>query len=57
MDENKKKKSNIKCRTCEHYEKDKDFCKERCIEYCTKQVNTDFSQCSDYLIREDLIMY
>ena len=57
MSENEKKKCNFKCNTCEHYEKPKDFCKEKTIENCSKQINTDFSQCDSYLINEKLIMY
>lgn len=57
MSESKKKKCNFKCSTCEHYEKSKDFCKEKAIENCSKQVNTDFSQCDSFLIRENLIMF
>ena len=52
-----KKKHNIKCCTCENYEKETDFCKEKGIEDCSKQINTDFSQCDSFLIREDLVMF
>ena len=57
MSKNKEKKCNVKCNTCEHYDKPSDFCKEKEIENCTKQVNTDFSQCADYLISEKLVMF
>lgn len=54
---NKIKKCSIKCCTCEHYDKHLDFCKQKEIEYCTKQANTDFSKCDSYLINEKLVMF
>ena len=58
MDEKKeKKKCNLKCSTCEHYCKGIDFCKEKEIENISKNVNTDFSTCDSYLVRENLIMF
>lgn len=51
------KKCNIKCTTCQFYDKSSDFCFEKEIENCTKQPNTDFSQCSDYLVNETLVMF
>lgn len=51
------KKCMFKCKTCQFYDKDKDFCTEKEIENCTKQTNTDFSQCSDYLVDDKLIMF
>ena len=53
----KNKNCNFKCATCEYYEKPTDFCKEKKLEECSKQVHTDFSQCTGYLIRKDLIMF
>lgn len=53
----KSKKCNIKCATCEYYSKDTDFCEAKEIENCSKQVNTDFAQCSDYLVSEKLVMF
>lgn len=50
-------KNNIKCTTCEFYEKETDFCREKEIENCTKQPNTDFSQCNDFIIKESLVMF
>lgn len=55
--ENKKMKCNFKCRTCENYIVETDYCKEKEIEDCSRHVNTDFSVCEDYLIRENLIMF
>ena len=52
-----KKKCNFKCCTCEHYDKQSDFCKEKEITDCSKQVNTNFSQCEDYLVKENLIYF
>ena len=48
---------NFKCATCEHYDKPTDFCKEKELEQCSKQVHTDFSQCDSYLISEKLVMF
>lgn len=53
----KKSSCNFKCNTCEHYDKPADFCKENKIKECSKQVHTDFSQCTEYLIRKDLVMF
>lgn len=53
----KVKKSNLKCKTCEHYNKPTDFCKEKEIVNCSKQVSTDFSQCESYLINKKLVMF
>lgn len=57
MSKCKNKKCNLKCCTCEHYDKNADFCKEKEIENCSKQVNTDFSQCGEYLVKESLVMF
>ena len=58
MSRDKTEKCNrIKCITCENYNREADFCKERCIENCTKQVNTDFSKCTDYLVNGKLVMF
>lgn len=57
MCEKKAKKCSLKCKTCEHYSRETDFCKEKEIEGCSKQVQTDFSTCEDYLIREKLVMF
>lgn len=57
MDESKTKKCNLKCITCEHYSKETDFCKEKCIENCKKQTNTDFSKCDSYLVNEKLVLF
>lgn len=57
MSKCKSKKCNLKCCTCEHYDKKTDFCKEKEIENCSKQINTDFSQCEDYLVSEKLVMF
>ena len=53
----KNKKRNIKCVTCEFYDVPLDYCSQNEIEECSKQVDINFSQCEDYLIREDLVMY
>lgn len=57
MSENNEKKCNFKCKTCEHYCKSTDFCKEKEIEKCSKQVSTDFSTCESYLINSKLVMF
>ena len=57
MSKEKTKQCNFKCKTCEYYSRESDFCKEKEIENCSKQVNTDFSQCESYLVSERLVMY
>ena len=54
---NNKNKCKIKCRTCQFYDHEDDYCTERDIEYCTKQTNVNFSKCNDYLVRENLVMF
>lgn len=54
---NKKNKCKIKCRNCQFYDREGDYCTERDIDNCTKQTNVNFSKCEDYLIREDLVMF
>lgn len=53
----KNNKCKIKCRTCQFYIPEDDYCTEREIEYCTKQTQTDFSKCKDYIIHEKLVMF
>ncbi len=50
-------KCKIKCRTCQFYIPEDDYCSERDIEYCTKQTNVNFSKCDDYLTKEKLVMF
>ena len=57
MCEHEKKKCNLKCKTCQNYDKKTDFCKEKKVEQCSKQVHTDFSQCESYIVHEKLIMF
>ena len=47
----------IKCRTCQFYISEDDYCTEKDIEYCTKQTNVNFSKCDGYLMRENLVMF
>lgn len=47
----------FKCKYCNHYVVETDYCKEKRIEDCSKHVNTDFSVCEDYLIKHELIMF
>lgn len=55
---NKKNKcKNFKCITCHNYDKEVDYCYQKEIADCSKQVHTDFSTCEDYLIRENLVMF
>lgn len=54
---NKKNKCKIKCRNCQFYDREDDYCMEKDIEYCTKQTNVNFSKCDSYLIRDDLVMF
>lgn len=53
----KSKKCTAKCYTCHFYDSRKDFCIEKEIEDCTKQPNTDFAQCDDYLVNQRLVMF
>ena len=53
----KSKKCSVKCLKCQFYDKNKDFCTEKSIENVSKQVNTDFSQCGDYLVNDKLVMF
>lgn len=57
MSEKKASKKKTKCKTCEFYNKSTDFCEAKMIKNCSKQKNANFSNCEDYLTREDLIMY
>lgn len=54
---NEKTKCNFKCSTCHNYDKSVDYCYEKEIANCSKQVQTDFSTCDSYLIKESLIMF
>lgn len=53
----KNNKCKIKCKTCQFYIADEDYCTERDIEYCTRQKNVNFSKCEDFLIKEKLVMF
>ena len=57
MSEKKEKKCNLKCKTCEHYNRVSDYCREKEIKHCSKQVNVDFSTCDSFLVRESLVMF
>lgn len=64
MDENhskkkskKNKKCKIKCKTCEFYDEQFDYCSQREIENCTMQTHINFSSCDSFLIREDLAYF
>lgn len=54
---NKKGKCKLKCRTCQFYIPEDDYCTEKDIEYCTKQTNINFSKCDNYLIKDSLVMF
>lgn len=47
----------IKCLICEHYNKNKDFCKIKCIEDCVRKAKSEFSTCDSYLTKENLIYF
>ena len=53
----KTKKPKVKCVTCEFYNPHLDYCSQKEIEKCTMQAHINFSQCNEYLIRENLIMF
>lgn len=50
-------KCGTKCETCEFYDKSSDFCEARMIKKCSKQKNSNFSTCEDYLVKESLVMF
>ena len=50
-------KCKIKCKTCQFYDREDDYCTERNIENCTKLINMNFSQCDSFLIRDNLVMF
>ena len=54
---NKNNKCKIKCKNCQFYDREDDYCTERDIENCTKQTIVNFSQCDSYLTRDDLIYF
>lgn len=57
MSENKKVKCDYNCVTCQHRNKEKDFCMIKQIENCSKVAPTEFSKCADYMISDKLIMF
>lgn len=57
MSETKKKKCSLKCSTCQNYDKQSDFCKEKEIEECSKKALTEFSNCDSYLMNEKLVFF
>lgn len=50
-------KCKIKCRNCQFYDREDDYCTERGIEDCTKHTNVDFSKCDSFLISDRLVMF
>lgn len=56
-EKSKEKKCNFRCMTCENYNRVSDFCKEKEIKHCSKQVHTDFSTCESYLVKSSLVMF
>lgn len=53
----KKRKCKIMCSTCEFYDTLQDYCSQKEIEDCSKQVQKDFASCDSYLISADLVMF
>lgn len=47
----------IKCRQCEFYNCDDDYCMERDIENCSRQTNINFSKCDSFLVKEKFVMF
>lgn len=54
---NKQIKCKLKCRNCQFYDREDDYCTERDIESCTKQTNVNFSKCDSYLNKDSLVMF
>lgn len=54
MTQNQKENSNYptKCHCCENYDNERDTCKQG-----NTTCDTDFSKCSDYLVKEKLVMF
>lgn len=50
-------KCKIKCKNCQFYDREDDYCTEKDVEYCTKQTNVDFSKCDSFLIKDSLVMF
>lgn len=53
----KNDKRKLKCRQCEFYNCDDDYCMERDIENCSRQTNVNFSKCDSFLVKENLVMF
>lgn len=53
----KNDKKKIKCKTCQFYDYEDDYCTERDIENCTRQSNINFSKCDEFLIKDKLVMF
>lgn len=47
----------IKCRQCQFYDHDSDYCTERDIENCSRQNNVNFSKCDSFLIKDKLLYF
>ena len=47
----------IKCRQCQFYDYETDYCMERDIENCSRKNNVNFSKCEDFLINDRLVMF
>lgn len=53
----KNDKRKIKCRNCQFYDYEMDYCTERDIDNCSRQTNVNFSKCEDFLIQDRLVMF
>lgn len=53
----KNDKRKIKCRNCQFYDYEMDYCMERDIDNCSRQTNVNFSKCEDFLIQDRLVMF
>lgn len=53
----KNKKCKIRCKSCEFFDPQLDYCNEKDIENCSEQTHINFSSCDSYLVREDLVMF
>lgn len=49
-----KKDIMCKCKKCHFYNKEKDYCIEKCKENCSK---IEFSNCDKFLVNEKLVMF
>lgn len=53
----KNDKRKIKCRQCQFYDYEMDYCTEKDIENCSRQTNVNFTKCDSFLIKDKLLYF